>query len=312
MTHCCGLFLFSNNPTFIKIFFSNEGMGAGVAKFYVFRRNTDTPNTRLAQSIRLLVANASCVLIKQGLSFEKAFGTIEKTGLLGQYIRCVPVDPEGSADIVKCLQTCVQLVKKKLNSGTPTGDILDAVIAGKDGPINERVKSSLVGLQSLARLSNAKDDYDNKLTVIEICQNCKKTETQMDGALLMKCQRCKVIYYCSKKCQVAHWKSHKKACDVVGSGSVSRSAVKTSQITMWAFIKSNYFDIAKEIYKKTQEYNVPKRELVVEIDFYGDAPALRNEIKVWFLGGTVRRKHSWLVPLTCREEDSRTRLEQRI
>jgi hypothetical protein len=55
--------------------------------------------------------------------------------------------------------------------------------------------------------------------------------------------------------------------------------------TMWAFIKSNNFDIAKEVYKKTQEYNVPKKELLVEINFYGDAPALRNEFKVWLTSG---------------------------
>jgi hypothetical protein len=55
-------------------------------------------------------------------------------------------------------------------------------------------------------------------------------------------------------------------------GIVSRSTLKTSQTTMWAIIKSNYFDIVKEVYKKTQEYNVPKKELLVEMDFYGDAP----------------------------------------
>jgi hypothetical protein len=44
-------------------------------------------------------------------------------------------------------------------------------------------------------------------------------------------------------------------------------------------------DIAKEVYKKTQEFNVPETELLVEIDFFGDAPALRNEFKVWLTPG---------------------------
>jgi hypothetical protein len=30
----------------------------------------------------------------------------------------------------------------------------------------------------------------------------------------------------------------------------------------WAFVESNYFDIAKEVYRKTQQYNVSKKELV--------------------------------------------------
>jgi hypothetical protein len=56
---------------------------------------------------------------------------------------------------------------------------------------------------------------------------------------------------------------------------------------MRAFVMSNYFDIAKDVYKKTREYNVPKKELLVEFNFYGDAPALRNEFKVWLTSGVL-------------------------
>jgi hypothetical protein len=189
---------------------------------------------------------------------------------------------------VTALQTCLQLVKKKLKSGTRTGDILDAVIAGKDGPINEEAKSALIRLQTLARLSNTKD---NETTEVKICRHCEKIETPMDSAKLMKCQRCKEAYYCNRKCQAADWKSHKKLCSDHVSGILNRSAQKTSDLTFRAFLDSNYFDIVKEVYKKTQDYNVPKVELLVEIDFYGDAPALRNEIKIWltsgFLGGSA-------------------------
>jgi hypothetical protein len=183
--------------------------------------------------------------------------------------------------IVTSLQTCLQLVKKKLNSGTQTGEILDAVIAGEDGPINEKAKAGLARLQSLARLS--KNNSDTKY--IKICWHCEKIETQEDSALLMKCQRCKTAYYCSKDCQAADWKIHKKTCKQFSSGVVSRSEQKTSDAIMSSFVESNYFIIAKEVYKKTQEYNVPKKELLVEIDFFGDAPALRNEFKVCLTSG---------------------------
>jgi hypothetical protein len=90
-------------------------------------------------------------------------------------------------------------------------------------------------------------------------------------------------------------------CKVLGSGRVSSSALKrlkTTQTTASAFIESNYFDIAKEVYKKTQGFNVPKKELLVEIDFVGDAPALRNEFKVWltsrfFEGSSVADAPDW-------------------
>jgi hypothetical protein len=272
---------FSRHPSFLKIFLSSEGMEA-VAKFYASRKKNDTPSQCVARSIVMVVHNAIFVLTQEGAG-EKAFGTIEKTGLLGQFIRCVPADTEFSAHIVTSLQSCLQLVKKKLKSGTRTGDILDAVIAGKDGPINEKAKSSLAKLQSLARLSN--DNYDSKYANLKMCRHCDKDETQMDGAKLMTCQRCKSVYYCSRECQVADWKSHKQICNHLDSGNESRSAFKTYNTAMWAFVKSNYFDIAKEVYKKTQEYNVPKKELLVEIDFCEDAPALRNGFKVWLTSG---------------------------
>jgi hypothetical protein len=270
---------FTKHSSFLKIFLFNEGMET-VAKFYAARKKNKTPSKIVAQLIVSLVNNSLCAFEQEGVSDEKAFSTIEKTGLLGQFIRCVPIDPEGSAEIVTCLLTCPQLVKKKLKSETPTGDILDAVIAGKDGPIKQKAKFALTKLQGLARLSN----FDQ--TCVNMCGHCKKPET-MNGAKLMKCQRCKAIYYCSKECQVADWKGHKRMCKEISSNTVSRSARKTSISTMRAFVSSNYIDIAKEVYKKTQEFNVPKKKLVVEINFYGDAPALQNKFKVWLTSGVL-------------------------
>ncbi len=38
------------------------------------------------------------------------------------------------------------------------------------------------------------------------CRNCRKRDN------LQFCARCKVIAYCSKTCQKAHWPTHKKSC----------------------------------------------------------------------------------------------------
>jgi hypothetical protein len=275
---------FCAQTSFLKLDLSNEGMEA-VAKFYASRKKNDTPNHAIAKTILILVNNALRALAQEGVNNEKRLGILEKTGLLGQFIRCVPVDSEYSASVVTFLQTCLQLVKKKFKSGTPTGDILDAVIAGEDGPINEKAKSALASLQSLARLSNNNYRYGSKPTELKKCLYCYNVET-LDGAnKLMKCQRCKRAHYCNRECQVAHWKSHKKMCKKVGNANISQSLYKTSETTMWAFIESNYFDIVKEVYNKTQEYGVPKKELLLEINFGGDAPALRNEFKVWLASG---------------------------
>jgi hypothetical protein len=168
---------FTKHPSFIKMCTSNEGMEA-VAKFYSSRKKNDTPNHKVAGFIIGLVGSTILFLMKEGASLEKGFSTIEKTGILGQLIRCIPVFPEGSSDVVTFLQEALQLVKKKLKLGTPTGDILDAAIAGKDGPINEEAKSSLARLQILARLSN--DNYDNTREHRKRCRHCEKFET-LDG-----------------------------------------------------------------------------------------------------------------------------------
>jgi hypothetical protein len=287
---------FVKHPSFLRIFLSNEGMEA-VAKFYASRKKNNTPSQSVAQFILLFVNNTLRFLEQDGIFLEKSFVIMEKTGLLGQFIRCVAVDVESSDDIVRALLQCVQVVKKKLKSGTPTGDILDAVIAGKDGPINEKAKSSLAKLQSLARLSN--DNYNNVRSVnLRMCRHCDKSEI-LDGAKIMSCQRCKVAYYCNRECQVADWKIHKKMCKAISNSPGSHSAHKTFNTTMWAFIMSNYFDIAREVYKKTQEFNVPKKKLMVEINFFEDAPALRNEFKVWlasgfFEGSSVTDAPDWI------------------
>lgn len=42
------------------------------------------------------------------------------------------------------------------------------------------------------------------------CSQCKKTGTTEE---MFKCSRCKAIFYCSKTCQIAHWRAcHKKEC----------------------------------------------------------------------------------------------------
>jgi hypothetical protein len=284
------LTFFSKHISFVKIFASCGGMDA-VAQFYASRKNvTSCPS--VAHQIVLMANNCLCGL-QEERGAEKAFGTLEKTGLLGQLIRCVSANPEDPGlMILQCLQQNMKIVKKKLKSGTSTGDILDVVIAGKDGHINTEVKTSLVKLQMMARLSN--DGYRCRRDLRDnICHNCDKAENQMQGEKLMKCTRCMVTYYCNKECQVTDWKRHKQYC-----GKESPAVLKANQSTMLTFAQFLYIPIAKEVYKKMQEYNVNTKELILEVDFYGDAPALRGEFKVGltsrYMEGSRPEEPDWL------------------
>lgn len=43
-----------------------------------------------------------------------------------------------------------------------------------------------------------------------VCAGCLRTHP---GGVRMRCCPCKEVYYCSEKCQRAHWKEHKTVCD---------------------------------------------------------------------------------------------------
>lgn len=51
-----------------------------------------------------------------------------------------------------------------------------------------------------------------KVAKVELPAACAKcgAASKSDGGVLMRCARCESVGYCSKACQVAHWKVHRK------------------------------------------------------------------------------------------------------
>lgn len=48
------------------------------------------------------------------------------------------------------------------------------------------------------------------------CHNCNKPESR--DVKFKSCGKCANVCYCSRECQVAHWKEHKKECGIVEYG----------------------------------------------------------------------------------------------
>lgn len=49
---------------------------------------------------------------------------------------------------------------------------------------------------------------------VEHCANCNKTANEQPDHRLSLCGRCKLVKYCSKECQITHWKKiHRAVCN---------------------------------------------------------------------------------------------------
>jgi splicing suppressor protein 51 len=51
------------------------------------------------------------------------------------------------------------------------------------------------------------------------CAQCQRTAAE--GLNLKRCAKCQSTRYCSRECQRAHWKAHKKECATNGAGNPS-------------------------------------------------------------------------------------------
>mmetsp|Transcript_19975 Transcript_19975/g.49097 ORF Transcript_19975/g.49097 Transcript_19975/m.49097 type:complete len:366 (+) Transcript_19975:78-1175(+) len=150
-------------------------------------------------------------------SKEKYFDTLESSGMLEQFLRVVTVPqfPESDtlmSNVLDTLASCRDLLSKKFKKGTPCGDTLRAIADGKDGSKTERpvIMQRLRGLVGLVDMMKPMDD-----TVLKSqqCGHCGKSGTSKEFQLsLLLCSRCRLTRYCSKECQRADWKEHKKTC----------------------------------------------------------------------------------------------------
>ena len=76
----------------------------------------------------------------------------------------------------------------------------------------------------LRKKGNAKDGNHAKLVerLERVCARCGK---QSVGK---KCLGCNAVYYCSRACQVAHWKDHREECRELRSKSESEDQASSS------------------------------------------------------------------------------------
>jgi hypothetical protein len=204
---------------------------------------------------------------------------LEATGVLGQFIRlCAFTDHEYQSAVVWVLglvSQCTVLLEKKFKSGKACGDILNSSLSGEDGysgKRNEAVLSQLLNLQKLATMAEKKDFPSGNGAV---CGNCNKGLTSDDT--FFRCARCVDADYCSKECQKADWKCHKKYCTLIDDKGLQKAQFKANEAQLKANENNNRIFmswvithcrmITDQMENATKKESVNMQDLMIEVDF---------------------------------------------
>ena len=109
-----------------------------------------------------------------------------------------------------------------LENYTKTGDMFSAIngrgSAMKRRDICEGNKRDLLKFYrkriSCSCLREMHLEARKTLPKVGECFHCRQV---FDRVSLMVCSRCRILQYCSRECQIAHWHEHKSTCDALVS-----------------------------------------------------------------------------------------------
>ena len=265
--------------------------------FIEARKAPGLPCANVAGTICLLTSNALVSCMSNETTdwiAEKTLKKLESCGMLVQYIRCSTVPQEFDSNFPKSidrfyneLYNCTELIKKKFKKGERCGDLVHAILKGKDGHKIKRPKviKKLEVIASFAKMLEPFTSVHNKHTtdvskhVNKICRHCNKSDMSAEFQMsLMTCARCKEAFYCSRECQVANWKRHKSQCIPRTKDEVKRGNVKQEIAKNFGIL--HYPEIIMKMVEVCDKTGLKKADLLLELDFLPDdndsAPALRT------------------------------------
>lgn len=249
-------------------------------------KTNSLPCADISETVELIVSNAILTSLYQfdnKWTGEKIFKKLESSGVLLEFIRVTTVaQPNDSfappRSVLKSydeLLKCTNFLKKKFKKGEPCGDIVSSILSGKYGYRRNRQ----ITMAKLKAISNMSEIMECDGPAIKMCRNCSKSEMSEEfQQSLMQCSRCKMAYYCSRDCQKANWKSHRKVC--IAATKAHTKNVNTTETITLNFARNNYVDIMVELVSVCDSTSLNKGELLLELDFVpsknGKTPALQD------------------------------------
>ena len=112
-----------------------------------------------------------------------------------------------------CAMQAFESLVKRLNLADDVSKLEPALLAAA-----KLLTSRLGWLSGGASPSESPDELGLRtffnLNAAVRCAGCSQPRGA-DGQALRKCGRCQATHYCSRECQVAHWKTHKSSCVAV-------------------------------------------------------------------------------------------------
>lgn len=244
------------------------------------------PSQEVSETILMMTNNTILTLKGKNSTVDfsntRALMDLEETGILKEALRCLtaPVS-HGSVSqylqMVDFMETNTVLLQNTFVPGTATGNILEGILAEKDGwkhtrsinpPNHKLVMTRLQALQKLAILaSDSKCLAEKDLESMRICRHCGTTglelKQQDEYKRLLPCSICKNAFYCDKACQQADSKQHNMTCQP----NASRPMQPVQSLVM-SFIQQNYVAIMTKIQQVCVENETEKKNVVLAIDFY--------------------------------------------
>lgn len=153
------------------------------------------PCANVALKLRSIVFNTrSVVIVQNDAPNGDIYKKLEDTGMLAQFVRLATLPQDSnyiraSFVVLDEIAKCTLLVKRKFCVGSPTGDVLDAVVNGRDGyqgMRNPDITERLVALHKIASMAQTPDAQ----ALLVCCSYCQR-KPEDGGTKLPKCSRCK-------------------------------------------------------------------------------------------------------------------------
>ncbi|GFH53173.1 hypothetical protein CTEN210_09649 [Chaetoceros tenuissimus] len=219
-------------------------------------------------------------------SVDKAIMMMHKTGMLEQVLRHIHLPWTTSLlnerqDCVKntprfffiTAASCSASLSSMFKAGSPTRDALVDILQGRIKPCaeNEHMMEVLYALKKFIDMGLTSGNPDEKYTSMQriACARCGKQDSTQK---LLVCGSCKLFRYCSRECQVAHWKDHKQICKDYNS----KAKTKNLEAIAQKFFAENQPLIVEKL-RKIYDGG----DLVLDLDFSNESspdlpPAFRN------------------------------------